>query len=247
MTETLPTRNSTRIIQGVILRCVDGHWSDRDGLTPPAELLAMGTTTALQCWQDGTPTDTVVERPGKPLPDVNELNAQIPEAEWEEGIDGKPRPPWVMQFVVYLIDPAHRRNLYLHQLDDGRADRRSSGWRISLSGCEHCAATSCRSSSSTAARCRRSLAKRCGRNSPCSNGASLVASGDAEQNSRKLSKLAGAGRAARPVRTEDGRKPATKKKSTVGKPVKPADDSRKRSTTDLPDSPEISFTRTRGA
>jgi hypothetical protein len=102
---TLPARNTTRIIQGVILRCVDGHWSDRDGLTPPAELLAMGTTTALQCWQDGTPTDTIVERPGEPLPDVNELNAKIPEAEWEEGIDGKPRPPWVMQFVVYLIDP----------------------------------------------------------------------------------------------------------------------------------------------
>jgi hypothetical protein len=34
------------------------------------------------------------------------VDAQIPEAEWEEGIDGKPRPPWVMQFLVYLIDPA---------------------------------------------------------------------------------------------------------------------------------------------
>jgi hypothetical protein len=105
MSETLPTRNTTRIIQGVILRCVDGHWSDRDGLAPPAELLAMGTSSALQCWQDGMPTDTVVEQPGEPLPDVNELNAQIPEAEWEKGIDGKPRPPWVLQFVVYLIDP----------------------------------------------------------------------------------------------------------------------------------------------
>lgn len=94
-----------RIIQGVILKCVDGRWEDKDGLTPPDNLMAMGTARCLQCWKDQQPVDTIVETEAEPLPDADELNAAIPVEEWEKGLDGKPRPPWQVQCAVYLIDP----------------------------------------------------------------------------------------------------------------------------------------------
>jgi hypothetical protein len=97
-------RETARLIRGVILKCVDGRWKDADELTPPPQLLVVGSTRALQCWSDSKPVDTIVEQPDEPLPDVDELNAQIPEKEWEPGLDGKPRPPWQLNYVVYLIN-----------------------------------------------------------------------------------------------------------------------------------------------
>jgi hypothetical protein len=91
-----------RLLQGTIARFVDGKWADSTGGALPGTLVALGTTEALQCWSDGKPTDTITEHP---LPKVEDLNAQIPEAEWEAGPDGKPRAPWVHQYVAYLFDP----------------------------------------------------------------------------------------------------------------------------------------------
>jgi hypothetical protein len=48
------------------------------------------------------PIETITELP---LPDADALNGAIPEAEWELGIDGKPRPPWQLNYVVYLLNP----------------------------------------------------------------------------------------------------------------------------------------------
>jgi hypothetical protein len=92
-----------RLIQGVILRCVDGRWSDRDGVSFPngTQMLCMGTTQAVQRWQDKTPIETYTERP---LPDVELLNEAIPKDQWEEGLNG-PRPPYVLQHIAYLLDP----------------------------------------------------------------------------------------------------------------------------------------------
>jgi hypothetical protein len=104
----LPTQSGNgdddqqNIIQGTISRCVDGHWSDRDKLPIPSKLLALATTQAVQRFREGERPLTITKRP---LPDVAKLNAEIPEDEWELGIDGKPRPPWVLQYVVYLLDP----------------------------------------------------------------------------------------------------------------------------------------------
>ena len=97
--------NATRLIRGTILRCTDGKWSDTLGGDPPPLLIALGTTQALQCWKDSKPTDVVMAEKGKPLPDVDELNSQIAESEWEKGLDGKPKAPWVLQHVAYFIDP----------------------------------------------------------------------------------------------------------------------------------------------
>jgi len=98
-------QTSERLIRGSILRCVDGKWADALGIAPPERLVALGTTQALQCWSGGKPTDTVMARPGEPLPNVDELNAQVPQEEWEVGLDGKPRAPWVRQYVAYFLDP----------------------------------------------------------------------------------------------------------------------------------------------
>jgi hypothetical protein len=79
----------------------DGGWLDRDGVAAPSPLLAVKVDEILRMWKDDRPTDITI----KPLPDPAELNAEIPTHEWEEGIDGKPRPPWAHHVVVYLVNP----------------------------------------------------------------------------------------------------------------------------------------------
>ena len=81
------TENDDRIIQGTLVRCVDGHWSDKDGANLPKQLLALSTITVFQCWRDQKPIETITDLP---LPDLDELNAKIPQDEWELGIDSKP-------------------------------------------------------------------------------------------------------------------------------------------------------------
>jgi hypothetical protein len=90
-----------RLLKGVHARWTDSKgWHDRDDLPIPSPLLVASVTTALQSWKDKVPT-VILE---KPLPDPNELNASIPQSEWEIGLDGKPRPPWQTVYVVYMID-----------------------------------------------------------------------------------------------------------------------------------------------
>jgi hypothetical protein len=100
--------DSTRIIQGTILRCTDGVWTDGDGveLPPDTKLVALSTTMCLQRWKDQMPAETIRKVGNEPLPDLDELNDQIPRSEWEIGLNDEPRPPWQLQHVVYLLDPS---------------------------------------------------------------------------------------------------------------------------------------------
>ena len=52
-----------RVIQGTLIKCVDGHWTNRDKNAIPAgtRLLALATHTLLQHWQDGQPIETIPE------------------------------------------------------------------------------------------------------------------------------------------------------------------------------------------
>jgi hypothetical protein len=94
---------SGRLIKGQLLRWNETNgWIDRDGLQPPKVMLAFATSEALQCWQGKKPIETITT---KPLPNVNDLNEAVPKSEWEPGLDGKPKPPWQHQVIVYLIDP----------------------------------------------------------------------------------------------------------------------------------------------
>jgi hypothetical protein len=97
-------RNKPRLIQGLLLKCVDGRWKDGDGLTPTCEMLAVATGRGVQCWKDKELLDEIVELPDEPLPDVDNLNSQIPRKEWGLGLDGQPRPPWALYWVAYLLD-----------------------------------------------------------------------------------------------------------------------------------------------
>lgn len=95
------------LIKGEIIKCIDGNWSVKGGAAFPlgTQMIALSTAMALQLWKDGVRLDEIVKQPGKPFPDVQELNEAIPESEWGLGIDGKPRAPWSLQYVVYLLDP----------------------------------------------------------------------------------------------------------------------------------------------
>jgi hypothetical protein len=98
-------RDGGRLIIGTKLKCTDGQWSAADGseLRPETRYIVRGTVTAAQLWQDNIPVETIIKEPGKPFPDIDELNGRIPVTSWATGIDGKPRPPWVITRVVYLI------------------------------------------------------------------------------------------------------------------------------------------------
>jgi hypothetical protein len=94
---------SRRVGRGSYLRWNDTqHWTDRDGIAAPSPLLAIAVNEILRRWKDNAAKDIA----DKPLPDPDELNAAIPVDEWEEGVDGKPRPPWEHTVVVYLVNLA---------------------------------------------------------------------------------------------------------------------------------------------
>ena len=94
---------SGRLNKGQIIRWNESNkWMDHDGIRPPEILLAIALSEAVQCWKGKKPVETITE---KPLPDINDLNEAVPRSEWEPGLDGKPRPPWQHQVIVYLIDP----------------------------------------------------------------------------------------------------------------------------------------------
>jgi hypothetical protein len=98
-------QDNKRLIVGIKLKCVDGQWSAADGseLKRETHYLVRGTVTAAQKWEGNIPVETVIKEPGKPFPDVDELNKKIPQDTWEKGIDGKPREPWQITRVLYLI------------------------------------------------------------------------------------------------------------------------------------------------
>jgi hypothetical protein len=91
---------SRRVGRGSFLKWNDNvHWIDRDGIAAPSPLLVVGIDEILRRWKGNTAEDII----DKPLPDPDELNSTIPIREWEEGIDGKPRPPWAHTVIVYLV------------------------------------------------------------------------------------------------------------------------------------------------
>jgi hypothetical protein len=108
--------DGSRLIVGDLIKCDTTRsepWIDREGtpLDLSREWFVMTTRHALQRWEDEQPVETIIKQKGQPLPDLDELNAKIPQSQWEEGFDGKPKPPWQQQWFVHLLDPqtAERR------------------------------------------------------------------------------------------------------------------------------------------
>jgi hypothetical protein len=75
-------------------------WRDRDGLSPPSPMLVLAVDEALQRWRNNRP-EYIRE---KPLPNAEDLNASVPQSEWETDKDGEPRPPYAHIVVVLLVD-----------------------------------------------------------------------------------------------------------------------------------------------
>src|SRR5262245_52302941 len=90
------------LIRGVKLKCVDGLWSG-NSVGP----IALGTQFlvlpplyhARQRW-DGDRPITLIEPLGTPLPDLDELNSEVPRELWQRGLSGEIEPPWKALAVV---------------------------------------------------------------------------------------------------------------------------------------------------
>jgi hypothetical protein len=99
-----------RVIVGVMTRCVDGGWTG-DGVPIPTgtRLLALATTMVLQLWQDEIPAKTIRPKSGETYTTLvelrDDLNSKTDQSTWETGMDGQPRPPWVLSFLVYMLNP----------------------------------------------------------------------------------------------------------------------------------------------
>jgi hypothetical protein len=76
-------------------------WRGSNGLAPPEPQLVIKAETVVRRWQNKLPTDIRT----KPLPDVDQLNASVPIAEWEFEVDGKTkRPPYALTVLVHCIN-----------------------------------------------------------------------------------------------------------------------------------------------
>jgi hypothetical protein len=97
-----------RIIRGLKIAFTnDSVWVDGNDEKLPAdlELVAVQTCRVLQKWIDQAPDHDATRflAPGEHV-DVEQLNEACPRSEWSEDLNGKPRGPWQLQSVVYLVD-----------------------------------------------------------------------------------------------------------------------------------------------
>jgi hypothetical protein len=98
---------SRGVIRGTCIKFSnEATWVTSDGeeLSSELELIVVDIGRVVQRWKNGQPIETILLAPGQKYPDVNELNAAVPQEEWEEGPDGKPRGPYQAQSIVYLLN-----------------------------------------------------------------------------------------------------------------------------------------------
>lgn len=116
-----------QVIHGDIFSCVDGNWKDGEGKDIPLDkpFICLGTAEVVQRFEDGTPVkdDVYIRTTTKPLPDIDDLNAKIPQDQWGLGIDGTPsRPPWSHSYTAYLLDPVDA-SIHTYINDTGGAEK----------------------------------------------------------------------------------------------------------------------------
>jgi hypothetical protein len=96
---------SNEVIRGDIIKSVDGVTSCKTdpSVNNSTVFLCVGTGFVIQRWQDEK-VEYIQPRPGVYLSDLRqELNAKIPQDQWEIGIDGQQREPWEFAWLAYLV------------------------------------------------------------------------------------------------------------------------------------------------
>src|SRR5262249_48344586 len=88
----------------------DSRWVDGndEALPPGLRVVPAGVKRVVQKWlpgNGGPPVETITLEAHQPFPDVKEMNNKCPESEWGTDLNGKPRGPWQIARVLYLIDP----------------------------------------------------------------------------------------------------------------------------------------------
>jgi hypothetical protein len=85
----------------------EGTWVDADEeeILPTREVVVVDVARVLQKWIDQMPVRDATRflAPGEHV-DVEQLNEACPKSEWSEDLNGKPRGPWQLQNVCYLVD-----------------------------------------------------------------------------------------------------------------------------------------------
>ena len=79
-----PVETSDRMVVGNLIKYTsDSGWTE-GGLPVESnkKLAAVAVNKVLQRWQEERVVETIAQ---KPLPDPDEMNAAIPQSEWEEG------------------------------------------------------------------------------------------------------------------------------------------------------------------
>ena len=108
----LPVLNAEQGVHGKIVQFKDREHLLRDGtaIPPDQAFLILGARPILQRWEQRIPVEENVEQP---LPDVEQLNDEIPKDQWELDDNGKPKAPWSPAWAVYLLDPKDAQ-IYTH-------------------------------------------------------------------------------------------------------------------------------------
>jgi hypothetical protein len=90
----------------ILLRFNNGEYSDKERapIAIGAQLFVDDLDVIVQRWQAGVATIAPRDPVTGKLADVDQLNEQIPESEWEKDLNGNPRPPWQRYFRVFLLD-----------------------------------------------------------------------------------------------------------------------------------------------
>jgi hypothetical protein len=82
--------------------------SDEEPVPTDREVVVVSIQRVLQKWIDQAPDHEATKflAPGEHV-DVDELNEACPKTEWSEDLNGRPRGPWQIQSIVYMVDPAN--------------------------------------------------------------------------------------------------------------------------------------------
>jgi hypothetical protein len=99
----------TRVIQGERWQFTnDSIWinSDEEEIPPDREVVVVNIARVLQKWIEQQPVAGATKFlvTGEKTPDIEQLNEACPRSEWSEDLNGKPRGPWQLQNVVYMVD-----------------------------------------------------------------------------------------------------------------------------------------------